>query len=90
MPISAQLMFVPGDRLARRLDGRGRHSAGSQQNFYGSLSRRLALRRCRDKNFIFNLTTVNCQLPPLSNLNHSFYSVSFTHFIAHIDLLSAN
>ena len=60
-------------RSSYRLDGRGRLPASSKQNFYGSPSRRLALRRCRDKNFIFNLTTVNCQLPPLSNLNQSFF-----------------
>ena len=31
MPISVRLMFVSGGRLARRLDGRGRLSAGSQR-----------------------------------------------------------
>ena len=30
MPISAHRMFVPGGRLARRLGGLGRRSAGSQ------------------------------------------------------------
>ena len=47
MPTSTRLMFVPGGRLARRL-GLGRLSAGSQHIIYGSPSRRLPLRRCRD------------------------------------------
>ena len=34
MPISALLMFVQGGCLARRLDGLGRLSAGSQYIFY--------------------------------------------------------
>ena len=46
MPISAQLMFVPGGRLARRL-GLGRLSARSQRISYGSQSRPLPICRCR-------------------------------------------